>query len=172
MLIRLAMALADNEGGKNMKQVDAVFKMVCEIRGSESFTEAVSLTRDEKQEVAERIVAGMRAGEVELSERAQEKYHTDAKLKSYVLGMINNHLRKDRRLNGGVTYAPKNPGSRAGSGDPVVRELKKLLKVVGDEERQLVQDEIDKRLSEIRAEKAKTVEIDTELLPESLRNLA
>ncbi len=155
-----------------MKQVDAVFKMVCEIKGSNSFTEAVTLTPEEKKMAADQITDWIESGDVDFSERARTKYDSPEKVRSYVLGMINNHLRKDKRLNGGTTYTPKNPGSRAGSGDPVIRELKKLLKVVGDEERALVQEEIDKRLSEIRAEKAKSIDIDTDLLPDLVKNLA
>jgi len=42
----------------------------------------------------------------------------DAKLRSYCSGLQSNWLRKDTRLNGGVKYVAKNPGSRAGSTDP------------------------------------------------------
>jgi len=119
------------------------------------------------------VTTAMAAGEIELKEDARKKYDTESKLRSYCDGLVSNWLRKDDRLNGGEKYEPKNPGSRAGSGDEVVRELRKLKKITADETHLTAIDaEIEKRLAAIKASKAKDVEIDVEKLPEELRHLA
>src|ERR1017187_7779629 len=51
----------------------------------------------------------------------------DTELKAYVSGLQSNWLRKDKRLNGGVKYTAKNPGSRAGSTDPAIKAMRLLL---------------------------------------------
>lgn len=134
--------------------------------------EAFQPTSDGRKTIVEMVTNAMAAGEIELSEEARAKYDTPAKLKSYCNGLVSNWLRKDKRLNGGVKYEAKNPGSRAGSGDEVIRELRKLLKITKDEShRAAIEAEIDKRLEVIRAEKGTTVTIDVEKLPEELRYL-
>lgn len=157
-----------------MKQVEGVFQAVCAVLGTSEFEGKVELTTEQRKEVIEQVTKGLASGEIDLSESAREKYDTDDKLrKQYVPGLVSNHLRKDKRLNGGVDYEPKNPGSRAGSGDEVIRELKKLMKVVtGEEERAAIQAEIDKRLAVIQAERGKSIEINRDLIPEELRHLA
>ena len=152
-------------------QVNAVIEGVQKLKGQEAFTERVELTGEERAKLADWIVEGIESGEVAFSDRARAKYDTPAKVRSYVLGMISNHLRKCPKLNGGEAYRPRNPGSRAGSTDPVVRELRKLMRVAPEEHRELIQAELDKRLEELRREKLKTVEIDEDLLPESLRGI-
>ena len=157
-----------------MKQVDGVFKAICEVKGTESFDGAVALTSEERVTVVAMVAKGLHEGEIDLSERAKEKYDTEEKLASkYVPGLVNNHLRKDLRLNGGVPYKPKNPGSRTGSGDKLLQELKKLKSTLTDEDEiAQVQGEIDKRIAEIRASKMQKIEIDKDILPDELKHLA
>ncbi|MHA2066367.1 MAG: hypothetical protein ACXABY_18505 [Candidatus Thorarchaeota archaeon] len=156
-----------------MNQREGVFNAICSVLGQTSFDEAVSLTGDQKKQVYEIVANGLHSGEIGLSESGREKYNTEEKLRTkYVPGLVNNWLRKDPALNGGVKYQAKNPGSRAGSGDKVVRELKKLRSTLTDDKMiDKVNVEIDKRMAEIQAEKAKSIEIDISVLPEHLQEL-
>jgi hypothetical protein len=96
---------------------------------------------------------------------------SDTDLKSYVSGLQSNWLRKDTRLNGGVKYVAKNPGSRAGSADPQIVAMRRLLsKVETKEDRANIQAHIDRRLAEVKP--TKVVSIDINSLPEELRHLA
>lgn len=132
----------------------------------------VELTRDERHAVVEMVTTGLFTGEIEMKEEARAKYDTEEKMRGYARGLVNNWLRKDDRLNGGVDYVPKNPGSRAGSGDAVIRELKKLRSTLTDpSEIQAVEAEIEKRIQALQAEKAKSVEINETLIPDELKHL-
>lgn len=153
-------------------QKEAVFSAVCSVLGQDSFDSAVELTKDERATVIEMVCEGFSAGEVEFSEAAQQKYAEPSKLKTYTNGLVSNWLRKDKRLNGGVKHTIKNPGSRAGSGDKVIRELKKLKSTLTEDHQiEAVENEINKRLAAIKAEKAQSIEIDASLIPEDLQSL-
>ena len=89
-------------------------------------------------------------------------------LMKYIPGLTNNWVRKDTRLNGGTQYVPKNPGSRTGSGDEQLKNLKVLLTMVTDDAKVAVQVEIDKRIEVLRP-KPQMLNIDA--IPESLRHL-
>lgn len=129
------------------------------------------LTEKDKENVRETLFTMFRGGQIELSAEASEKFSDDAKLKTYISGLVNNWLRKAPELNAGMKYQAKAPGSRAGAGDVQVREMKKLLNATQDEAtKTVIQSEIDARLGEIKAAKNK-VEIDINKLPESLRGL-
>jgi len=156
-----------------MKQNDAVFSAVCSVLGEESFNGAVKLSKDQTSEVVESVTNGIYNGEVDFSDSAKEKYSDRASIRKYVIGMVNNHLRKDKRLNGGTKYEAKNPGSRAGSGDPVLKSLKALLALCETSaQKDEVTKEIDARLATLNKAKAKVVEINWDLIPEHLRSLA
>jgi hypothetical protein len=132
----------------------------------------VELTKDERHAVVQMVTTGLFAGEIEMKDEARAKYDTEEKMRGYAGGLVNNWLRKDDRLNGGVDYVPKNPGSRLGSGDAVVKELKKLRSTLTDaSEIQAVEAEIEKRMQAIQAEKAKKVEINDALIPDDLKHL-
>ena len=156
-----------------MKQREAVYECV---KGIKDFKdgETVELTDSERATVVNKIVGMIESGKVDFSEAAEAKYETTSKKTSYVRGLVSNWLRKDRRLNGNITYTPTNPGSRAGQGDPQIKELRKLMSIHKEDatKAKQIQGFIDKRLAEIKAEKAKAVEIDVEQLPEELRKLA
>jgi hypothetical protein len=156
---------------KNQK--DGVFQAICSVFGQDHFDGEVNLDKDLRSQVYEIVANGLFHGDINMTDTAREKYNTEEKLRTkYVPGLVNNWLRKDTRLNGGVKYQAKNPGSRAGSGDKVVRELKKLRSTLTDDSQiQTVNTEIDKRMAEIQAEKAKSIEIDLSVLPEHLQEL-
>ena len=88
------------------------------------------ISRSETSEVVELVTDSIMEGLTEFSPEARVKYDDRKKVRSYVVGMVNNWFRKGKELNGGTTYIPKNPGSRAGTGDPELKELKLLKKAL------------------------------------------
>lgn len=129
------------------------------------------LTDADKTTIRDFLFAGFRKGEIEMKADAKAKAGDDSYLKSYVSGLLNNWVRKEKEFNCGNTYKAKNPGSRAGSGDEQVKEMKKLLNQVTDpQQKATIQSAIDARMSEIKPS-VKT-EIDFSKIPESLRHLA
>jgi hypothetical protein len=155
-----------------MKQNDAVFQAVCSVLDSNSFDSAVVLTKDQRESVVEMVTEGILSGKVDFSAEAKAKHDTPAKVKSYTVGMVSNHLRKDKRLNGNTKYEIKNPGSRAGAGDKQLQALKALRSTITDDQALADIDEaIANRTAEIAAEKQKAVEINADAIPEHLRYL-
>ena len=147
----------------SMSQKEAVFKAVVEVTGHTG--EGVcSPTREQRAMVNTILFEGFRAGAIEL-----DREFTDQELKAYVSGLQSNWLRKDKRLNGGIAYVPKNPGSRAGSGDPQLKAMRALLaSLVDPAQRAEVQQYIDARVAEIT--KTQQPVIDVSALPEALRS--
>jgi hypothetical protein len=161
-----------NNKGVSMKQNDAVFQAVCSTLSQDGFDGAVELTKDQRNTVIGMVTQGIMDGVVDFSDEAKVKYDTEAKVKSYTTGMVSNHLRKDKRLNGDTKYEAKNPGSRTGSSDPQLKALKALRSTITEAEQLAAIDEaIANRTSEIQATKAKKVEINSDALPEHLRYL-
>jgi hypothetical protein len=156
-----------------MKQNDAVFQAVCSVLGQDGFDSAVVLTDTQRAEVISMVTKGLIDGTVDFSAEAKAKHDTPAKVKSYTTGMVSNHLRKDKRLNGGVKYEIKNPGSRAGSSDEQLKALKLLQAQYesGSEAWHEIEAAIADRTTQINAAKKKTDEINVEALPEHLRYL-
>jgi hypothetical protein len=104
-----------------------------------------------------------------------EKMENETKLKSYVSGLISNWFRKDKRFNGNVVYQPKNPGSRTGQGDQVLKTLRALHKQyvdIDNTKADLIKEQITVRLETIASERAKKTPIDLSVLsPELLEEL-
>lgn len=159
-----------------LNQKESVFQAVTSVleEAGQSVDGKVSLTKDQRSQVVTLVTESINSGDTEFSDAAKAKYDTTEKVRSYTVGLVNNWLRKDKRLNGGEAYKPANPGSRAGSQDPVIKELRKLLSTLTEEDQKAaVQAEIDARLSEIKAEKAATKQatINLDQIPEHLRAL-
>lgn len=154
-----------------MNQKEGVFSAVCAVLESDEFGAAVELTSEQRATVIEIVTAGLLDGEISMTTDARAKHDDEAKMKGYTNGLVSNWLRKDKRLNGNTIYEIKNPGSRTGAGDTVIRELRKLLKTVTGDHKDAVQREIDKQLAKIQAEKAKTVTINIDQIPKELRHL-
>lgn len=130
----------------------------------------LNLSKSDRQTVVGMVCAARDA--MELSVEADAKFDTEQKFKTYVIGLVNNWLRKDKRLNGGVKYETKNPGSRAGVGDAALKAMKLLRSTLTDaEEIAEVEAAIEARISEIKASKVKVVEINVNAIPEHLRHL-
>ena len=125
------------------------------------------LTDADKKTIRETVFAMFRGGQVEMAADSKEKYADDAKMKVYVSGLVNNWIRKAPEFNNQVKYAAKHPGSRQGSGDAQIKEMKKLLSATQDPEtKKVIEQHIAARQQEI-----KPVEtgIDFDKIPESLR---
>lgn len=92
----------------------------------------------------------------------------DASVMKYIPGLVNNHVRKDTRLNGGTKYETKRPGSRAGSGDESIKAMRTLLSVTSDPQlKSQIQTAIDARIEELKPKAT----VNVEALPEALRHL-
>lgn len=148
-----------------LSQKEAVYQAVLSVKGTTEVSGAVSMTREERAMVNQILVEGFRSGSIEL-----DRVYSDTELKAYVSGLQSNWLRKDTRLNGGVAYVPKNPGSRAGSGDAQLKALRALLSVTTDpSDKTEIQGYIDARVAELAKAKASTaVQVDFSKLPPEL----
>lgn len=162
----------DIQMNKVLSQREAVFAAIIsvfsdfEVDFEEGQDATPMLTKDMRSAVQAILVEGFKGGTVEFEATPsnQEKLKTDSKLKSYVSGLVSNWLRKDKRLNGNVTYVAKNPGSRAGSGDETLKTMRLLYKQYAADPTKAaaIQAQIDKRISEISASKAKTITVTPE----------
>lgn len=125
------------------------------------------ISSDQRKEVITNVIAQFNSGEATCT-----KEYNEQELKTYTNGLVSNWFRKDTRLNGGSKYEIKNKGSRAGQGNPKIKETKKLLKqVAGTPNEAKVQAVLDKLMAEHKASKAKSETIDASQLPEELRSL-
>jgi hypothetical protein len=154
-------------------QKQSVFVAVCSVLNlGADHKGQVELTKEQRKSVIEMVTESIMAGDTEFSAEAKAKYKTREDVKGYVNGMVSNWLRKDIRLNDGKKYETKNPGSRAGSGDEVLKNLKALRGTLTDPDHiEAVDQSIAERQAEIAAAKAKTVTINADLIPEALRHL-
>ena len=146
-----------------LTQKEAVYSAVLNVVGE--FEGAASPTKEQRSQINQILVEGFKSGTITYDGELPD----DTKLKAYVSGLQSNWLRKDKRLNGGVAYVPKNPGSRAGSSDPQIKAMRLLLSTKTDpRERAEIQSFIDKRQQELHKAEVK-VDINADDLPEELR---
>lgn len=144
-----------------MSQKEAVFQAVKNVCGEQ---EVYTPSKEQRAQVNAILFEGFRSGSIEL-----DREFTDSDLKGYVSGLQSNWLRKDKRLNGNVSYVAKNPGSRAGSGDASLKAMRALLSTLTTEsDKAEVQSHIDSRIAEINASKKKTTPVDFSALPADL----
>jgi hypothetical protein len=121
------------------------------------------------------ICEAFKKGEVELKDTPsnREKLESDSKLSSYVSGLVSNWYRKDKRFNGNEKYETKNPGSRAGQGDPQLKALRALHKQfvgVDNAKAKEIQGHIEARVKTIAEEKTKkaVADIDYSVIDDDL----
>jgi hypothetical protein len=136
-----------------MNQKEATYQAIIAVTGftGEGICEP---TREQRAQVNMILFEGFRNGAIQL-----DREFTDSELKSYVSGLQSNWLRKDKRLNGGVQHVAKNPGSRAGSGDPQLKALRALLGTLTDaSDRAEVEGYIAARQAELARINAPTVD--------------
>lgn len=165
----------------SISQKEAVLNEVKSILGSNfdpSLPAKDQLTASQISTLKDNVVAGIIAGAVSFN-----KDTTDEKeIGRYVSGMVSNHFRKAKELNGGDSYAPQSTGR--GSRDSQISELNKLLKTFeeGSDEFNQVAEAIAARKAELSVEKSEQSKekkkqkelssINTDVLPEGLRELA
>lgn len=157
-------------------QKDSVYAAVkahCEEAGiSHEDGQKLELSKEGRKAVIEMVTQAALAGTMELSAAAAVKYSTESTMRGYANGLVSNWLRKDVRFNGGEKYTPANPGSRAGQGDDVIKNLRALKKnLTSETDKAAVDAEIEKRNAELKASKVKAVTIDATKIPEHLRSL-
>ena len=162
-------------------QKEAVLNEVKSILGP-SFNPSTpakdQLSKDQISTLKTNVTAGIVDGSISFN-----KDTTDPKeIARYVAGMVSNHFRKTRELNGGNSYSPQSTGK--GSRDSQISELNKLLKTFseGSEEYTQVVEAIAARKSVLATEKAvhlkekrkqkELAAINTDALPENLKDLA
>jgi hypothetical protein len=123
------------------------------------------LNPDDKKNIRSILFTMFQQGKIDFKDTSRlsdTKYMTD-----YISGLVNNWIRKAPEFNGNAKYEAKNPGSRAGSGDEQIREMKKLLSTVTDQAtKDLIQSHIDARVAEI---KPATVSVNYDAIPADLR---
>ena len=145
-----------------VNQKEAVFTAVVNVTGYNGEGPCLP-SKEQRSQISAILFEGFKAETIQL-----DREFNDVGLKAYVSGLVSNWLRKDTRLNGGIAYQAKNPGSRQGSTDPQIKAMKVLLSTLTEEsDRAEVQAHIDARLKEINAEKSK-VSIDFSALPPEL----
>lgn len=157
-----------------LSQKEAVFQAVTKVLSEANVSFDIGntnvkdlITKEFRAQVNQILFESFRNGTVALD---GEK--TDKELRQYVSGLQTNWLGKDKRLNGNVKYAAKNPGSRAGSTDPQIKALRGLLSQTEDEaERVEIQEYIDDRLTQLDSGKPskKSAQIDMSALPAELQ---
>ena len=129
------------------------------------------LTKDDINTVVKMTFAGLKSGEISMTEKSQAKFQGDDKaLRRYVVGLVNDRLRKAKTLNGNVTYEYKQPGKLTSSRDPELKALTQVLELhKGTEHEVEIQQAINERKSKLQAEKQKQVTVNVDALPADLR---
>jgi hypothetical protein len=146
-----------------MNQKEAVYTAICSVTGHTG-EGALEISNEQRAQVNMILFEGFRAKKIQL-----DKDFSDADLKKYVSGLQSNWIRKDKRLNGGVAYTAKNPGSRSGSSDPSLKAMRTLLSTLTtDADKAEVQAHIDARIAEIAATK-QAATVDFSALPADLQ---
>ena len=158
-------------GNNVLSQKEAVFSAVSSVLSEanivvnegESF--ATHMNRELRAQVTNILVEGFGNGTIVLD----KAFASEAELRTYCSGLTSNWLRKDTRLNGGIKYEAKNPGSRVGSSDVQLKAMRALLSTKTDpSERAEIQTFIDARVSEIKVSRKPAKTIDFSALPVEL----
>ena|ERR1051325_1447199 len=147
-----------------MTQKEAVFQAICNVTGFNG-DGTLTISKEQRAQVNAILFEGFRSGSIEL-----DREYTDSDLKGYVSGLQSNWIRKDKRLNGGVTYVAKNPGSRAGMSNPQIKATKALLSTMtpGSDDYIEVETVLNQLVEAERAAKQTKV-VDFSALPAELR---
>ena len=131
------------------------------------------MTDDLRKQITAIICESFQSGDVSFKDTPanQAKLENESGLKSYVSGLVSNWFRKDKRFNGNVKYTAKNPGSRAGQGDPQMKNLKLLRKQYEDDTDKVkeIDAAITARTAELKVAKAKKIEVDLDAIPAELK---
>jgi hypothetical protein len=136
------------------------------------------VTKEHRAQILDIVTNMFSSGQVSFSESAanQKKLSDRSELRKYVSGLVSNWHNKDKSLNAGQTYQAKTPGSRQGSGDAELKELRLLRKALverGADTKSIssVDEAIEARQQQLGQTKKVKTNVNTELLPEELRAL-
>lgn len=164
-----------------ISQKQAVVNEVKSVLGSSfdpSSPARDQLSNSQLKTIKSNIVFSIMNGSVDYKKDTTDQ----SEITRYVSGMVSNHLRKAKDLNGGKPYQPQSTGR--GSRDPQISELNKLLSTYekNTEEYTQILQAIEERktlLAEQKAAKQKENKkqknlksINFDALPENLQNLA
>ena len=130
------------------------------------------LTKDDISGVVNFIAQGLTDGNITMTDKSKAKFADDSKaLRRYVVGLVNDRLRKAKAINGNVVYQAKEPGKLKNSRDAELKALTQVLALDNPPEvRAEIEAEIDRRRAELDAAKAKTsAPINYDALPADLR---
>lgn len=154
-------------------QKEAVFSAVTAVLSeagvqvNEGDNFANHLNRELRAQVTSILVEGFNSESIALD----KAFASEADLRTYCSGLTSNWLRKDGRLNGGMKYVAKNPGSRVGSSDAQLKAMRLLLSTKTDAtERAEIQAFIDARVASIKSSRKPVKSIDFSALPAELAN--
>ena len=152
-------------------QKEAVFSAVTAVLNeagvqvNEGDNFSIHLNRELRAQVTSILVEGFNNGSIALD----KAFESESDLRTYCSGLTSNWLRKDGRLNGGIKYEAKNPGSRVGSGDAQLKAMRLLLSTKSDpQEVEEIQSFIDARVASIKASRKPAKVIDFSALPAEL----
>jgi hypothetical protein len=155
-------------------QKEAVFSAISSVLAEAGITVpeggnyAEHLDRELRAQVTNILVEGFNGGNIALD----KSFESEADLRTYCSGLTSNWLRKDKRLNGGVQYIAKNPGTRVGSKDAQLTAMRLLLDTKTDPaEKAEIQSFIDTRIAEVKASRKPVKQIDVSALPPELQHL-
>lgn len=161
-----------------MNQREAVYKATMSVISEagikfEKGTNVASImTQDLRKRICAIVTSGFKSGVVELKDSPanQDKRSDDSKLSAYVIGLVNNWHRKDKELNGGEAYTPKNPGSRTGLQDQQLIALRAVRTQFKDQPEKLakIEEAIEYRLATLKAGKATRISYNMSDLPVEL----
>ena len=130
------------------------------------------LTKADTTQVVNFITQGLTDGEITMTDKSKAKFEDDPKaLRRYVVGLVNDRLRKAKAINGNTVYAAKEHGKLKASRDAELKALTQVLSLNNTPEvKAEIQAEIDRRKSELDAAKVKTDKpINYDALPADLR---
>ena len=134
--------------------------------------DSVDLSSEDRKTIVTMIVTAISVGDMEFSLEAANNYDTPEKVRNYSTGLLSNWLRKDTRLNGGARHSIKNPGSKVGQSDPLIKQLKALKKeLTNPKEIAKVDAEINTCIEQLRLKKSKNASINKDDLPAHLLHL-
>jgi len=129
------------------------------------------LTKDDTNQVVNFITQGLTDGNITMTDKSKAKFQDDPKaLRRYVVGLVNDRLRKAKAINGNITYQAKEPGKLKNSRDAELKALTQVLSLDNTPEvKAEIEAEITRRKAELDAAKVKTVTINYDALPADLR---
>lgn len=127
------------------------------------------LTKDDISQVVNFITVGLKDETITMTDKSKAKFKDDSKaLRRYVVGLVNDRLRKAKAINGNITYSAKEPGKLKNAKDAELKALTQVLALDNPPEvKAEIQAEIDRRKSEL--DLPKKVEINYDHLPAELR---